>query len=127
MNVLNRVAAHLNGRAGANGPAIRPEDGPPSVPIGYGEPPAPPAKPKRKAPAKKRKRSAPKGDRDAGTGRFAAAGNTAAAGHVNPTARDPRRVAEGPDRGRLDRGRRGGRLAAPGRRSEWERARPSCS
>ena len=69
MKLANRMKPHLNG-------TLKP---PPSPPNGYGDPPAPAPE------AKKAKK--PKGDgRDARTGPFGE-GNTAAAGHVNPTAR----------------------------------------
>lgn len=66
IKLANRVKPHLNGKPKA----------PPSPPNGYGAPPTPSADPKKE-----------KADsRDAKTGRFGK-GNTAALGHVNPTAR----------------------------------------
>ena len=65
MRLANRVQPHLNGKPK-----------PPSPPNGYGDGSVPPPGP----------RPAQPDGRDAKTGQFAA-GNTAALGHVNPTAR----------------------------------------
>jgi len=85
MKVVNRMAEHMNGRHlpgdGRNGTATTP-----FPPNGYG---AAKPRPKKKTRARKKKKGTnpPKTEgRNPSTGRFAT-GNTAAAGHVNPTAR----------------------------------------
>ena len=78
MKTINRMTHCLNGNAE---PIARMDSPPvaPSLPKGYGEPPAPARKVARET-------AQPPADRDTKTGRFAP-GNSAAAGHVNPTAR----------------------------------------
>lgn len=85
MKVINRMAEHTNGQHlagdGRNGTTTAP-----FPPNGYGA--DKPRRPKVKTRARKKKgTNPPKAEgRNPSTGRFAA-GNTAAAGHVNPTAR----------------------------------------